>query len=233
MNFLTKIYEDNKEFQGYLSSLQSNNSSIYIHGVIKEAFASFIYATSKNVNRPLVVVVEDNMRARNLTEYLNDIEDNICEFFPSRELNLYNAKSLDDNAENQRVNVLFKLLNNEQPIIVTTFDALTKKITKKSVAKKYAFTIKDTDLINLEELQEKLKVLKYERVDTIESKGQFAIRGGIVDIFPVHSRFPVRIELFDDEIDSMRFFEVSTQRSIEDCKFIDIISCSELIIEES
>ena len=112
MNFLTKIYEDNKEFQGYLNSLQSNNSSIYIHGVIKEAFASFIYATSKNVNRPLVVVVEDNMRARNLTEYLNDIEDNICEFFPSRELNLYNAKSLDDNAENQRVNVLFKLLNN-------------------------------------------------------------------------------------------------------------------------
>lgn len=233
MNFLTKIYEDNTEFQGYLNSLSSDNSSIYIHGVIKEAFASFVYATSKNIDKPLVVVVEDNMRARNLTEYLNDIEDNICEFFPNRELNLYNARSLDDNAEDQRVNVLFKLLNNEKFIIVTTFDALTKKITKKSVAKKYSFTIKDTDLINLEELQEKLKVLKYERVDTIESKGQFAIRGGIVDIFPVHSRFPVRIELFDDEIDSMRFFEVSTQRSIEDCKFVDIISCSELIIEES
>ena len=149
MNFLTKIYEDNTEFQGYLNSLSSDNSSIYIHGVIKEAFASFVYATSKNIDKPLVVVVEDNMRARNLTEYLNDIEDNICEFFPSRELNLYNARSLDDNAEDQRVNVLFKLLNNEKFIIVTTFDALTKKITKKSVAKKYSFTIKDLSLIHI------------------------------------------------------------------------------------
>ncbi len=233
MNFLTKIYEDNSEFQGYLDSILSEKSPIYVHGVIKEAFASFVYATYKEIDKPMMIIVEDNIRARYLVDYLNSIEDNISEFFSNRELNLYNAKSLNDDAEYQRVKVLFRLLNGDNFIMVTTFDALSKKITKKSVAKKNNFTIRDTDLINLEELQQKLRTLKYQRVDTIESKGQFAVRGGIVDIFPVHYRFPVRIELFDDEIDSMRFFEVATQRSIEDCKFLEVITCSELIIEDN
>ena len=94
------------------------------------------------------------------------------------------------------------------------------------------FTYKVGDTLNLEELSDKLVSLGYERVSKIEGFGQFSIRGGIVDIFSLEYTNPIRMELFDDEIDSIRTFDVFSQKSIDKIKKVVITPSREFIYPE-
>ena len=96
----------------------------------------------------------------------------------------------------------------------------------------YSINIKNGDEVDLKEISTKLIECGYERVEVVEGKGEFSFRGGILDVFPPTAVYPYRIELFGDEIDSIRTFNIESQRSIEKVKSIDIFPAKEVIVDE-
>ena len=112
-------------------------------------------------------------------------------------------------------------------IVVCTVDALMDKLEAYEKFKSNAIRISEQDSINLEELCKKLVGLGYDRVDEVEGIGQFAVRGGIIDIFPLTGEYPFRVELWGDEIDSIRSFDIVTQRSIETKESLSVYPAKE------
>ena len=96
----------------------------------------------------------------------------------------------------------------------------------------YSINIKKGDEVDLKEISKKLIECGYERVEVVEGKGEFSFRGGILDVFPPIAVYPYRIELFGDEIDSIRTFNIESQRSIEKVEVVEIFPAKEVIVDE-
>ena len=127
----------------------------------------------------------------------------------------------------QRVRALQALLEKKEVTIVTTFDGLMDRLRPLEQVKKEILTIGQDSIIELKALTEKLVRLGYERTGQVEAPGQFAVRGGIVDIYALTEDAPWRIELWDDEVDSIRSFDVESQRSMENVSEIVLYPAAE------
>ena len=115
--------------------------------------------------------------------------------------------------------------------MVTSVEAVSHKLLRPETLAQQVITIDDHGRLDPEDLIRRLVISAYERVEFVEKKGQFAVRGGIVDIFPVDADNPVRIEFFGDEIDSVRWFDVNTQRSVGHAGIVRIIPAREMIFD--
>ena len=132
-----------------------------------------------------------------------------------------------------RLKVIKEILNNKnKKIIVTSVDALTALYTPRKKYFNYSITIKNGDEVDLKDISKKLVECGYERVEVVEGKGEFSFRGGILDVFPPTAVYPYRIELFGDEIDSIRTFNIESQRSIEKVESMEIFPAKEVIVDE-
>lgn len=129
----------------------------------------------------------------------------------------------------QRLIAIDKILNKKNILAVAPIGALLKKLVPSSVIQEYCFSLEVGQRVILTDLIKRLVDQGYERVEMVEGPGHFSIRGGIIDIFPLVTPLPFRIELFDDEIDSIRQFDVSTQRSLDKLKDIEIFPAREII----
>lgn len=123
--------------------------------------------------------------------------------------------------------VIQAVTEKESLTVVTSFDAFMDSLLPKEEIVSRILHIKGDSVIHLEAMQEKLVELGYDREVQIEGPGQFAVRGGILDVYPLTEEQPVRIELWGDEVDSIRTFDVETQRSIENLKEISICPAAE------
>jgi len=132
----------------------------------------------------------------------------------------YEAKSRNDLED--YLSAYSSLLSGEHCIVVAPVLSALKKLQPKDVFVKNTFTIKDTSSIDRNNIIEKLILLGYERVPLVQAEGQFSARGDIIDIYSPCMDNPVRIELFDDEVDSIRLFDAQTQRSIDKLRSISI-----------
>ncbi|WP_237036955.1 transcription-repair coupling factor [Mediannikoviicoccus vaginalis] len=231
MNFFTDTLKNLTEYQKLSESLKLEKNSIYLHGIVKENLYHLVYSIYKNEGKNILIVTEDETAAKKLVDDLEVVDSSIVEHFPEIELNFYNFSSLEKKNEDQRLKVLNRLMEGRPFITVASSRAIQRKITKKNRYKNMTLEIEVEKTLDLDELSEKLIELNYERVSIIEGRGQFAIRGGIVDIYPIQEEYPVRIELFDDEIDSMRTFNISDQRSVEKIDRVKVVPARELILD--
>lgn len=110
----------------------------------------------------------------------------------------------------------------EEATVVTSFDAFMDSLLPKDVIVEKTVRIANDSTLHLEEMQSRLVALGYDREVQIEAPGQFAVRGGILDVYPLTEELPIRIELWGDEVDSIRTFDVETQRSIENLEEVSI-----------
>ncbi len=129
----------------------------------------------------------------------------------------------------QRLRASAALLQEEPCIIIGTPESLLKKVVPKDDFMENVIAFAIGEEIDLEDVKDKLMRMGYERSGLVESKGQYGIRGDIIDIFPPNEEHPVRIELFDTEVDSIRYFEETNQRSLENCDKVKIYPAQELI----
>ncbi len=111
--------------------------------------------------------------------------------------------------------------------VVTTMDAFLDGLPSKEELCGNRIKIHAEEALDFQKLQENLSILGYERENQVESPGQFAVRGGILDVFPLTEENPVRIELWGDEVDSIRSFDVESQRSTENLQEIEIYPATE------
>ena len=152
--------------------------------------------------------------------------------YPAKDILFFSADVHGNAITRRRMEVLRRLATGEPCTIIATVDAMYDKIPALSYMKKYVINIHAAQSLDLDELKGKLVDLGYEKTDSVEEPGQFAIRGGIVDIFPLTEECPYRIDMWDDEVDTIKTFDAESQRSIEDVDELVIYPAGEMVLSK-
>lgn len=201
-----------------------------IHGLTEEGLAYFCSALNDDNVNQILIITSDDIRAKKLEDIIRSFGTNV-ERFMSKQFILYNLDAVSRETINRRIQVLKKITSNEKLIVTASISSLLNKIMTKDKFKESILKFKYEKSYDLDEIIKKLVFLGYERVEAIEGAGQFALRGGILDIFSPDQNSPYRIEFFDDEIDSIRLFDVKSQRSLKNVKSVSICPCSDILIQ--
>ncbi len=210
MNF-SDILKEYSPYQGIVKNL--NNTPISVAGIVESAQGQLIYALAKENGSSALVVCCSDMDARKLYSDMELYTENLL-YFPSKEYVFYNIETSGHQNEYARISVIDKLITGGHYIVITSLDALLQYSADKSEMERLSVEFELGKRFDLGRLTQELIVMGYSREDSVESAGQFAVRGGILDIFPPGNENPYRIEFFDDETDSIREFDVMTQRSL-------------------
>ena len=169
----------------------------------------------RDLDRPVVVICQDDMTAKRLQQELAGFLGQTAPILPSRELTLYDAAVVSRTWEHQRLWQLYALRQGLTRLQILPWEALSQRTMPPQIMDQAAFTLCIGEEYPLESLLERLSASGYSRCSMVEGPGQFAVRGGIVDIFSPAAPNPIRAEFFGDELDTMGFFDVDTQRRTE------------------
>ncbi|KNY27320.1 transcription-repair coupling factor [Pseudobacteroides cellulosolvens] len=231
MNFLVKPLLELSEYNGIIDSI-SKNRSVVITGLANSQKAHVAYSICQHTDKKGVYIAFDEFEARKIYEdfYLFLGEEVL--YFPFKEITLHDVEAKSRDNVFKRLEILKRIIEGEYRLIVVSIDSLLHKLIPPRLFTENILEFEVGNRIDLLSIQKKLVAMGYERVAVVENKGQFAVRGGIIDIFSVDYNLAVRIELFDDEIDSIREFDPDSQRSVEQLKGIKIIPAREVIYNE-
>ena len=184
---------------------------------------------AKDQVRLIITYSED--RAKEIYEAFHFFDRNTL-YYPAKDVLFYSADIHGHTILAQRMEVIRALLENRATTVVVSFDALLNKVVPLEEIRKHIIELNVGDTLNIDKMKKVLISEGYERNDWVDGVGQFAIRGGILDIFPMSSECPYRIELWGEDIDSIRSFDVESQRSIENLEKLLIYPASEMILDE-
>lgn len=173
-----------------------------------------------------LIVTYSELKAKEIFEEYKIFQNEVY-LYPAKDFLFFHADIQGNLLEEQRIQALQALMERRQVTIVTTIDGCMGKVKPLAELKDRLLTIDMESRIDLDELKHCLAELGYERSGQVEARGQFAIRGGIIDIFPLTEDCPVRIELWDEEVDSIRSFDAESQRSIENLESVTIYPAKE------
>src|SRR5919112_434597 len=182
-------------------------------------------------DRPALIVAGDDRQARVLAADIKQwLAPGKVAFYPSRGVAYESHLAPPPHLVGLRVAALDALLAGESPVVVVSAVALSEKVPDPAL-RPHSFAIAKGDLVDLDEVGADLVKAGYERVDQVEDRGQFAIRGGILDVYPATEDRACRIELFDIEVESLRWFSTFTQRSLGETDRVEIAPAAELAAE--
>ena len=216
MNVLLSLLHSSPEYESLRAMLDAGQTAA-VSGVSQIARAHWIAALHEDTGRPVVAVCQDEMAASRLAAELTAFLGQPPVTLPSRELTFLDAAGVSREWEQRRLRILYDLSAGRIPVLVTTLEALQLRTIPKPTL--YAASIRLTagGSYDVGQLTEQLTAAGYTRASLVEGAGQFALRGGILDVFsPAHDQ-PVRAEFFGDELDAMGFFDPGTQRRTENC----------------
>lgn len=214
-----------------LEDIKKEKRTISLGGSSQSQKTHISYAILKHLNLKGMFIANNDINARRIYEDLLNFFENGVLYFPPEEIMFHDIEAKSHDSTYERIKSLYKIINGEYEIIITSPEAIGRKLIDKQLFYNNVFSFSVGERINLSNISGKLISIGYERMSVVEGAGQFAIRGGIVDIFPINSELAVRIEFFDDEIDSIRSFEVTSQRSLEKIEKVIILPARELIYQ--
>ena len=202
---------------------------INITGAAEGRIAPVIADIIKEKKGQSLIVVSTLNRAKRLATDLSFFDARNIYVLPQEEDTFiqYEARSNDDLLE--RLKVLKAVVRGEDCIVIAPVTGAIRKLPPKEIFAENVLEIRRGEDISLDAIREKLSFMGYERAAMIENRGEYSIRGGIIDIFTPDNDFPYRIELFDTEVDSIRTFDIDTQRSAEALKSVTVFPCTELV----
>ena len=192
---------------------EKKNKNIGVYGQNLTTRALEIYNEYKNSGKTIVVLSQSKAEAEELFAILNDFEGETY-IYPEIDILKRHTSKSNDLVQNS-IKVLENLVHNIQSIIIVPIESIYRTVKNPSDFKNNSFEINEDTVISFDELQKKLVNMGYRRVETVDVVGEFSKRGSIVDIFSPLSEKPIRLDFFDDELDSMRTFDEITQRSLE------------------
>lgn len=221
---------------------KGENLPLLVDGVSDGAIYSLLFSLTEDIKKrtksPLLILTGEERRANKLNEYLKKSGIK-SEFYPVRDFNFYDITASHD-VEHERLRVLCGIITNEIDAVITTPDALTQYTVPKSVLESEILSIKTDTSLDISDFCAKLFNMGYTITDAVEGRGQYAVRGGIIDVFPTKCEYfadkkaidaqkPIRIELFGDEIDRMATFDIETQRMDEKITSFKITPSREIV----
>lgn len=225
--------QNSKEYKDIKNNIENNKSALLINGLLQPQKSNIAYSIFSDLKKQMLYIANTELEAKKVYEDLCFYMKDKVEYLSSQDIYFYHLDAKDRNEEAKKLKVLLKMISRENTIIVTSVEAVLRKYIPKDILKKNIFTYKIGDIIDTDNLSKKLVDLGYERVSKIEGFGQFSVRGGIIDIFSLEYDMPIRIELFDDEIESIRTFDVFTQKSIKKIKKCTITPSREYIYPDN
>ena len=176
-----------------------------------------------------VIVTFNEQKARELLDAYRYF-DRKAVYFPAKDILFYQSDIRGNALTQERIQAFRTLFEEKDAAIITTFDALLDRLVRPEVLRGFLLRLKNEDTVDLEVLRRRLVGLGYESVYQVETPGEFAIRGGIVDIFALTEELPYRIELWGDEVDSIRTFDPDSQRSVDTMEEIVVYPAAELVL---
>ena len=230
----SEVYIKIKEILQSNSKITDNKINISATGLPSSAKAMLVYAITKETKKSSLVVCNNIFEVNKFIQDVKFFSDDIeVIFLPSEQIEYYDIDKESNELDTARAYAIEKILDGKLNIVVTTIDSLLLNMKNKKEFSNKEFSIKVSESIDIEKIQKELVLLGYQRTENVEGKGQFAIRGGIIDIFTVNNELPYRIELFGDEVDNIRTFDVISQRSIDTVKEVKVSLASTNNITEN
>lgn len=236
---LVRVISSDKEFMGLVSTLSPGSHDglvIGLSGSARHLYYAGLYdlLCKQAPNSSLFIVTHTMSQAESIWEDVKEfLPDQTVLLFPERELSVADVIAYSPEVMADRLRVLEQVASGKPCVVIATLASVVQPVMTKMFFTNFVQSYKVGDEVNLDQQIEKLLSSGYERVDMVETRGQFSLRGGILDVFPLTSQGPYRIELFDTEVDSIRLFDVSTQRSLDKYSSVTIGPATDFLVPQS
>ncbi len=231
LNALSAPFQSLYELQR-LKELQKNKHfNLHITGCIDSGLVHMMNLASDGFKQKIILTFSEQ-KAREIYEDMRFFHKDTY-YYPAKDLIFYSADVHGKHLVTERIKALRALSDDSPATIVTTIDALLDKLAPAAIIKDNALSIDMDSIIDTSAFAIKLVSMGYEKVSQVEMPGQFSIRGSIIDVFSLIEEVPYRIDLWDDSIDSLKSFDVESQRTIENLDEIEIYPATEFILNKT
>lgn len=217
------------EYTDMKRDLMRGHGPIHVCGVTDSQKVHVMYELSAEKSWKLVIT-HDETRAKELFDDFSYFCKNTW-LYPARDLLFYSSDIHGNLLTRQRMQVFKHLLEDEGGVVITTVDGLMDHLLPLSMLQDRCLSVASGEVLDIDNMKEILTDMGYERMGQVDGMGQFSIRGGIIDIYPLTEELPVRIEMWDDEVDSIRTFDPESQRSISQLDSMIIYPAAELVLD--
>lgn len=231
MNLILGELGKSQKFVEQVKNIETKKGPIAISGLTSVGMVQQVAAINEYTKKPICIITYNEIQAKKIVEDLKYFTDKVV-LFNKKEIVTYDFVVESKDLSYERIEALNKIYSKKNLIVVTTIEAVMQPIIVKDSLYKNVLNFKVGTEYNLEELKQTLTNLGYSRTDMIEGKGQYSVRGGIVDV-SVSENEGVRIEFWGDEVDSIRKFNITTQRSTESIEKATIYPATELVLEKT
>ncbi len=205
--------------------LQGDSAAVTGIGQINRTH--LLAALHQDSKKPIIIICQDDMAAKRLQEELNAFLGISLPILPSRELTLYDTAVVSRGWEQKRLRQFYELATDSCQIQIMSWEALSQRTVPPQVLVQAAFRLTVGQEYTIDSILEKLTGAGYSRCDMVEGPGQFAVRGGILDVYSPAADLPVRAEFFGDELDTMGYFNPDTQRRTENVEELIVLPVGE------
>ena len=232
MNLLTEPLLESKEVKEAVNHIEKKKLPILITGCMDAEKSNIIETLSSAAGkRHRIIVAYDEIRAREIAADMK-LYDKKAMLYPAKDIMFFSADIHGNAIVSGRLEVLKRLIEDEASTIVLSLEAGLDRVLPLSYVKEKIVKLSVGDSYDITGLGRSLSELGFEKTSQVSGKGQFAVRGDIFDIFPLTEETPFRLEFWGDEIDSIRAFDVESQRSIENVDELLVYPATEIVIDE-
>ena len=228
LNILPIIQNSEPFLQLALAANNDKNAALFgAHPIHRSVFAA---ALSDYLVRPIIIVTDTDSEAARMAADISVIAGDIAACFPSRDFIFHTVEGTSYDLENNRLAVLGKIISNEITVVTASLEAFSQYTIPKESYLALSQTIKVGENLDIHSLPRTLLASGYTRSDKVDGRGQFALRGGLIDVFPPNYENPFRVDFFGNEVETISSFDVSTQRSISKLISAEITPAREVIL---
>ncbi|MBR6719372.1 MAG: transcription-repair coupling factor [Clostridia bacterium] len=225
MSVFDKILTESEEYNKILKAVNSGGAPVHVTGVTEAEKAHLLYSLFCHTGKKIFILTANDRSAKKLESDIKPFIYNTVHL-KEKELSLRKVDAMGHDALFERLKSLY--MANDSSLVIASVNSLLQPVTPKDAFDAGTLTFAAGDEYDLPELCKKLSEIGYARCDTVETKGNFALRGGILDIFSPDSDYPVRMEFFGDEIDTIRYFDPESQLSTERTDSVKVIPADEI-----
>ena len=230
MNFLTDIISQLHEYSELENAVAKRKSSAAT-GLTTIHKANVVSALCTRLEKKALIINGDEQESRQLANNLEAMGKRAL-VYPLRDFNFRTVSGQSREYEHQRLKVLSNVLKGDYDVVIACIDAAAQYTIPPEVLKRSSLMIKSGGEMELDELVRFLSASGYERCEIVEGEGQFAVRGGIVDLFVPDEKAPMRIEFFGDEIDTINYFDPDTQRRTDYVEEVRLSPSTEILVND-
>lgn len=231
MSCFSKEFNKSKDFISLIESIETLNAPVGAVGLSDVTKCFMIHSLCERGEKAFVIT-PDEATAVKVQECLKELQEGVL-LYPSRELTFVEVAGVSREFEHIRLGVLSRILQGDYSAVVMSANAACQYTMPPQELEKRTFSISVDDELDVKTLEEKLVLAGYSRYEQVDGTSQFAVRGGIIDIFPPYLDEPVRIEMWGDNVDTISSFDIYTQRRSKSLDTIQITPANEVLFDST